>query len=124
MLLTLGIALVGIAAYFVLPVSSLPQVDFPVVSVRASFTGASPEVMATSVATPLERNLSQIADVNQMTSQSSLGSTRITLQFGLDRAKQAAAARPAPPVAPIASVAGDSDISVTVVMIVRVARPG
>ena len=84
-LLVVAIALLGIAAYFVLPVSALPQVDFPVISVRASFTGASPEVMATSVATPLERNLGQIADVNQMTSQSALGTTRITLQFGLDR---------------------------------------
>ncbi|HXP13626.1 MAG TPA: efflux RND transporter permease subunit, partial [Stellaceae bacterium] len=63
----------------------LPQVDFPTISVRATMPGASPEVMATSVATPLERHLGQIADVTEMTSSSSVGSTRITLQFGLDR---------------------------------------
>ncbi len=84
-LLTVAIALVGIAAFFVLPVAPLPNTDFPVISVQASLTGASPEVVATSVATPLERQLGNIADVNEMTSQSSTGSTRITLQFGLDR---------------------------------------
>jgi multidrug efflux pump len=84
-LLTLGIALAGIVAFFQLPVAPLPQVDFPTISVRASLPGASPEVVATSVAAPLERHLGQIADVTEMTSTSTVGSTRITLQFGLDR---------------------------------------
>ncbi|HVY13240.1 MAG TPA: efflux RND transporter permease subunit, partial [Alphaproteobacteria bacterium] len=84
-LLTLGLALAGGTAYFLLPVSPLPQVDFPTISVQAQMPGASPETMATSVATPLERHLGQIADVSEMTSQSSVGSARITLQFGLDR---------------------------------------
>jgi multidrug efflux pump len=84
-LLTLGVAMAGGLAFFLLPVSPLPQVDFPTISVRASMPGASPEVMATSVATPLERHLGEIADVTEMTSSSSVGSTRITLQFGLDR---------------------------------------
>jgi len=88
-LLTIGIALVGVAAYFVLPVAPLPQVDFPTIQVQASLPGASPEVMATSVATPLERTLGAIADVTELTSTSSnrggQGSTRITMQFGLDR---------------------------------------
>jgi multidrug efflux pump len=84
-LLTLGIAMAGIAAFFLLPVAPLPQVDFPVVSVQANLPGASPETMATSVATPLERRLGHIADVNEMTSSSSQNSTRITLQFNLDR---------------------------------------
>src|SRR5262249_17470320 len=68
-----------------LPVSPLPQVDFPTIAVRAQMAGASPQVMATTVATPLERHLGQIADVTEMTSQSTVGSTRITLQFGLNR---------------------------------------
>ncbi len=84
-LLTVGIALAGIAAFFVLPVSPLPQVDYPVISVRASIPGASPETMATSVATPLERHLGTIAGVNEMTSTSSVGSARVTLQFDLSR---------------------------------------
>src|ERR1700732_3493337 len=84
-LLTIGIALAGIFAYFRLPVSPLPQVDFPTISVQASMPGASPDTMASSVASPLEKHLGQIADVTEMTSQSSLGNTRITLQFGLDR---------------------------------------
>jgi len=84
-LLTLGIALAGCFAYFLLPVSPLPQVDFPTISVQAQLPGASPETMATSVATPLERHLGQIADVTEMTSSSSVGTTQITLQFGLDR---------------------------------------
>jgi multidrug efflux pump len=84
-LLTIGIALAGIAAFFVLPVSPLPQVDYPVISVRASIPGASPETMATSVATPLERHLGTIAGVNEMTSTSSVGSARVTLQFDLSR---------------------------------------
>ncbi|HEY4373811.1 MAG TPA: multidrug efflux RND transporter permease subunit [Burkholderiales bacterium] len=84
-LLTLGIAMAGIAAFILLPVAPLPQVDFPVVSVQASLPGASPATMASSVATPLEKRLGHIADVNEMTSQSSQNSTRITLQFNLDR---------------------------------------
>jgi multidrug efflux pump len=84
-LLTVGVALAGTLAFFRLPVSPLPQVDYPTISVQASQPGASPAVMATSVATPLERHLGTIANVTEMTSSSSLGSTRITLQFGLDR---------------------------------------
>ncbi len=84
-LLTIGIALAGIAAYFLLPVSPLPQVDFPTISVSASLPGASPETMATSVATPLEKHLGVISNVSEMTSQSRVGQTNITLQFGLDR---------------------------------------
>ncbi|MFT0892159.1 efflux RND transporter permease subunit [Pseudochelatococcus sp. G4_1912] len=84
-LLTIGLALVGMLAYFRLPVAPLPQVDFPTIQVTASMAGASPEIMATSVATPLERHLGQIADVTEITSQSSQGSTRIVMQFGLNR---------------------------------------
>ena len=84
-LLTVGVIFAGGVAFFQLPVSPLPQVDFPTILVQAQLPGASPEVMATSVATPLERHLGQIADVTEMTSQSSVGSTRITLQFGLNR---------------------------------------
>lgn len=84
-LLTIGVAMAGIAAFFVLPVSPLPQVDFPTISVSASLSGASPQTMASSVATPLERRLGVIAGVNEMTSQSSSGSTRVTLQFDLNR---------------------------------------
>src|SRR5262244_2259683 len=84
-LLTLGIAAAGAVAFFQLPVSPLPKVDFPTISVRAQLPGASPQVVATSVATPLERHLGQIADVTEMTSQSTVGTTRITLQFGLNR---------------------------------------
>ena len=84
-LLTLGIALSGVAAFFLLPVSPLPQVDFPTISVSANLPGASPETMATSVATPLEKHLGVISDVSEMTSSSRTSSTNITLQFGLDR---------------------------------------
>ena len=84
-LLTAGIALAGCIAYTKLPVAPLPQVDFPTISVSAQMAGASPDVMAATVATPLERHLGQIADVTEMTSQSSTGSSNITLQFGLDR---------------------------------------
>jgi multidrug efflux pump len=90
-LLTIGLALAGIAAFFVLPVSPLPQVDFPVISVSASLPGASPSTMASSVATPLERRLGVIAGVNEMTSNSSNGSTRVSLQFDLNRKIDAAA---------------------------------
>ena len=90
-LLTVAIALSGIVAYRLLPVSPLPQVDFPTISVSAGLPGASPETMASSVATPLERQLGHIASVTEMTSSSSLGSTSITLQFSLDRDIDAAA---------------------------------
>ncbi|MDO8298710.1 efflux RND transporter permease subunit, partial [Lacisediminimonas sp.] len=90
-LLTVGLALAGIGAFFVLPVAPLPQVDFPIVSVSASLPGASPETMATSVATPLERRLGAIAGVNEITSSSGTGSTRISLQFDLNRKIDAAA---------------------------------
>jgi multidrug efflux pump len=90
-LLTIGIALAGIGAFFVLPVSPLPQVDYPTISVSASLPGASPETMATSVATPLERRLGVIAGVNEMTSNSGTGSARINLQFELTRKIDSAA---------------------------------
>jgi len=84
-LLTAGIALAGVAAFFVLPVAPLPQVDYPAISVSASIAGASPDIMANSVATPLERRLGVIPGVNEMTSQSGSGSTRVSLQFDLNR---------------------------------------
>jgi multidrug efflux pump len=84
-LLAIGIALAGMFAFVRLPVAPLPQVDFPTISVQASLPGASPETVATSVASPLERHLGTIADVSEMTSMSSVGTTRITLQFGLNR---------------------------------------
>ena len=84
-LLTIGIALAGFFAYLKLPVAPLPQVDFPTISVFATMPGASPDTMATTVATPLERHLGIIADVTEMTSQSTVGTTRITLQFSLNR---------------------------------------
>ena len=84
-LLTIGIALAGLVAFRMLPVSPLPQVDFPTISISASMPGASPETMAATVATPLERALGTIAGVTEMTSSSSLNSTRITLQFDLSR---------------------------------------
>jgi multidrug efflux pump len=90
-LLTLGIALAGIGAFFVLPVSPLPQVDYPTISVSASLPGASPETMASSVATPLERRLGVISGVNEMTSNSGNGSTRVSLQFDLNRKIDSAA---------------------------------
>ena len=90
-LLTLGIALAGIGAFFILPVSPLPQVEYPVISVNATLPGASPDTMASSVATPLERRLGTISGVNEMTSSSGTGSTRVTLQFDLNRNINAAA---------------------------------
>nr|WP_233169552.1 multidrug efflux RND transporter permease subunit MdtC [Serratia sp. ASV30] len=84
-LLTLAITIAGVIGFRLLPVSPLPQVDFPVILVSASLPGADPETMASSVATPLERALGRIAGVNEMTSTSSLGSTRVILQFDLDR---------------------------------------
>ena len=90
-LIPLGILLSGIVAFRFLPVAPLPQVDFPTISVGASLPGASPETMASAVATPLERHLGRIAGVTQMTSSSGLGSTGITLQFDLNRDINAAA---------------------------------
>jgi multidrug efflux pump len=90
-LLTLGIALAGSLAFYLLPVAPLPQVDFPTISVSASLPGASPEIVASSMATPLERQFGRIAGVTQMTSSSSLGSTNVTLQFDLSRNIDAAA---------------------------------
>ncbi len=84
-LLTLALALSGVVAFLNLPVASLPQVDFPTIMVSASLPGASPDTMASSVATPLERSLGRIAGISEMTSTSGMGSTRITLQFDLDR---------------------------------------
>jgi len=90
-LLTAGIALAGAIAFRLLPVSPLPQVDYPTISVQASLPGASPETMAATVATPLERSLGRIAGITEMTSSSSLGSTRIVLQFDLSRSIDGAA---------------------------------
>src|SRR5437763_12867258 len=90
-LLTIAIALAGAVAFRFLPVAPLPQVDFPTISVGAGLPGASPETMASAVATPLERQFGRIAGVTQMTSTSSLGSTNITLQFDLNRDINAAA---------------------------------
>ena len=90
-LLTVAIALSGAVAYKFLPVSPLPQVEFPTISVSAGLPGASPDTMASSVATPLERQFGRIAGVNEMTSTSSLGSTNITIQFDLSRNIDAAA---------------------------------
>ena len=89
--MTVAMALSGAVAYKLLPVSPLPQVDFPTISVGSSLPGASPEIMASAVATPLEREFNRIADVTEMTSQSTLGQTGITLQFALDRNIDAAA---------------------------------
>jgi multidrug efflux pump len=90
-LLTLAIVLAGLAAWRLLPVAPLPQVEYPTISVSASLPGASPEIMAATVATPLERALGRIAGVTEMTSSSSLGQTRVVLQFDLDRSIESAA---------------------------------
>jgi multidrug efflux pump len=84
-LLTFGLAAAGAVAFFKLPVSPLPQVDFPTISVQATLPGGSPQDVAITVASPLERHLGQIADVTEMTSSSTVGGVRITLQFGLNR---------------------------------------
>src|SRR5512144_1036514 len=84
-LLTIAIALAGAIAYRFLPVSPLPQVEFPTISVSAGLPGASPETMASAVATPPERQFGRIAGITEMTSTSQLGSTNITLQFDLSR---------------------------------------
>jgi multidrug efflux pump len=90
-LLTIAVALAGALAYQFLPVSPLPQVDYPTISVSASLPGASPETMASSIATPLERQFGRIASITQMTSSSTLGSTSVTMQFDLNRNIDAAA---------------------------------
>src|SRR5580698_5744861 len=84
-LLTVGVTLAGAISFRVLPVSPLPQVDFPTIQISASLPGGSPDIMASSIATPLERQLGHIAGVTEMTSSSSLGNTNITLQFDLSR---------------------------------------
>src|SRR5499433_2158349 len=84
-LLTVALGISGAVAYGFLPVAPLPQVDFPSISVNTNLPGASPETMASAVATPLERQFGRIAGVNEMTSSSTLGSTSITLQFDLNR---------------------------------------
>ena len=84
-LMSAAIILAGAAAYVLLPVASLPQVEYPVIAVGAQLPGADPETMASAVATPLERQFSRIAGINQMTSSSSTGSTSITMQFDLSR---------------------------------------
>ncbi|WP_036288094.1 efflux RND transporter permease subunit [Methylosinus sp. PW1] len=84
-LLMAGLTMIGAVAFFLLPVAPVPQIDYPMITVVASMPGASPQTMAASVATPLEKRLGKIASVNEMTSTSSLGATRISLQFDLDR---------------------------------------
>src|SRR6266850_281813 len=86
-----GILIFGIAAYRLLPVSTLPRVDFPTIQVSANLPGASPETMASAVATPLERRFGRLAGITEITSTNSLGSTNLTLQFDLDRNVDAAA---------------------------------
>ncbi|HWX24684.1 MAG TPA: efflux RND transporter permease subunit, partial [Vicinamibacteria bacterium] len=90
-LLTLALFLAGALSFLYLPVAPLPQVDFPTISVNSGLPGASPETMASSVATPLERQFGRIAGVTEMTSTSQLGSTSVTLQFDLNRNIDAAA---------------------------------
>ena len=90
-LITLAIVLSGLVAFRLLPVAPLPQVEFPTISVSASLPGASPEIMAATVATPLERALGRIAGVTEMTSNSSLGQTRVVLQFDISRSIESAA---------------------------------
>src|ERR1700716_219618 len=84
-LLAMGIALAGVLAFLKLPVSPLPRVDFPTIMVQASLPGASPDTVASSLASPLERHLGQIAALTEMTSASSLGQTRIVVQFEISR---------------------------------------
>src|ERR1700744_6192101 len=89
-LMLVAITMAGAIAYTLLPVSALPEVDFPTITVSGGLPGASPEVMAASVATPLEKQFTHIAGVTEMTSRSSVGSASITLQFDLSRAINAA----------------------------------
>src|SRR5579871_3489139 len=90
-LVMLAIVLFGVLGYFGLPVSDLPNVDFPTIQVSAQLPGANPETMASAVAGPLERQFSTIAGLDSMTSTSALGSTSVTLQFSLDRSLDGAA---------------------------------
>src|SRR5437764_15263952 len=90
-LLSLALLMTGWVAYIFLPIAPLPEVEFPTISVNAGLPGASPETMASAVATPLERQFSRIAGITEMTSSSQLGSTSITLQFDLNRNIDAAA---------------------------------
>src|SRR5580693_4923512 len=90
-LLMVGIILMGWLGYLLLPISALPPVDFPTIQVTAEYPGASPDVMSSSVTTPLERQFGQISGLSQMTSISSFGNSSITLQFNLDRDIDAAA---------------------------------
>src|SRR6202049_4086706 len=90
-LLTVALLLSGALAYRMLPVAPLPEVEYPVIQVSAGLPGASPETMASAVATPLERMFGRIAGITQMTSTSGLGSTNVTMQFELDRSFDAAA---------------------------------
>jgi multidrug efflux pump subunit AcrB len=90
-LLMVGVIIMGMLGYFLLPISALPPVDFPTIQVTAQYPGASPEVMASSVTTPLETQFGQISGLSQMTSISSFGNATITLQFVLDRDIDAAA---------------------------------
>ena len=92
-LLTIAVALAGMLAFFNLPVSSLPQIDFATITVATTLPGASPEVMASSVATPLERQFGHIAGVSQMTSSSTLGICSVTLQFDLSSRRRRRRAR-------------------------------
>src|SRR6266487_6666236 len=90
-LLMVGVLLMGLLGYYLLPISALPPVDFPTIQVTAQYPGASPDVMASSVTTPLERQFGQISGLGVMTSVSSFGNMAITLQFNLDRDIDAAA---------------------------------
>src|SRR3954462_13248679 len=90
-LLTAALCVFGVMAYRLLPVSDLPNVEFPTIVVSASLPGATPETMASAVATPLEQQLATIAGIDSMTSSSTLGGTSITVQFSLDRSIDAAA---------------------------------
>jgi multidrug efflux pump len=84
-LLTLAIAIAGVIAFLVLPIAALPQIDYPTIEVQATLPGASPEIMASSVATPLERQFGRIAGITEISSSSYLGNTSIALQFDLNR---------------------------------------
>ncbi len=90
-LLAIGVLLVGIAARFNLPIAALPQVDLPIIFASASQPGASPETMASTIAAPLERRFGQIAGVNEITSNSSLGTSTVVMQFDLTRDPDSAA---------------------------------
>ena len=85
-LLTFAVVLAGIVSFALLPVSPLPQIDSPVIMVQAAFPGASPETMASTIATPLERSLGRIAGISEMTSMSSLGNTRVIVMFDINPA--------------------------------------